>query len=48
MHLFKDQIFVPAYASVSNIRIENTTTCQEAISILLDKYYVIMIIRQCL
>lgn len=35
------QNFIPAYASVSSIRIDNTTTCLEAIRILLEKYHIL-------
>lgn len=35
------QKFIPAYASVSSIRIDNQITCQKAIQILLDKYHII-------
>ena len=38
------QKFIPAYASVSSIRIDNQITCQKAIQILLDKYHVTLVL----
>ncbi len=38
--ILKDQMFIPAYASVSSVNIDNKTTCLKAIQILLDKFHV--------
>jgi hypothetical protein len=36
-----DQFFIPAYSSVSSIHINDKTTCEQAIKILLDKYQIL-------
>lgn len=37
----QDQFFIPAYSSVSSIHIDDKTTCEQAIKILLDKYQIL-------